>query len=307
MTEPFDHLLEKYARLVVRVGVNVQPGQEVVINAAARAGRRCARHRRRGLPGRRHRASASSTTIPTSSAPRSSTRPRSCSARRRSTISRRCAPGSDSTPGRSSASPATRSRPSWTGLDPDPPGQVDPDRPHPAGHAVRSTPTRWPGPWSVPRPGVGPTASAWPTSRSSGTPSRPRCGSTRPTPSPPGASHVAKLRARATILNGHHFDRIRYRGPGTDLTLGSRPDSRWVGGSLENDEGVEFVPNMPTEEVFISPDWRRAEGHVTDLGPVLPRHDGRASSRTWRWRSRTGPSPPPQPRAARRPCKRSSS
>ena len=33
MTEPYDHLLEKYARLVVRVGVNVQPGQEVVINA----------------------------------------------------------------------------------------------------------------------------------------------------------------------------------------------------------------------------------------------------------------------------------
>ncbi len=33
MTEPFDHLLEKYARLVVRVGANVQPGQEVVVNA----------------------------------------------------------------------------------------------------------------------------------------------------------------------------------------------------------------------------------------------------------------------------------
>ena len=32
MSEPFDHLLEKYARLVVRVGVNVQPGQEVVVN-----------------------------------------------------------------------------------------------------------------------------------------------------------------------------------------------------------------------------------------------------------------------------------
>ena len=33
MIEPFDHLLKKYARLVVRVGVNVQPGQEVVVNA----------------------------------------------------------------------------------------------------------------------------------------------------------------------------------------------------------------------------------------------------------------------------------
>src|SRR5689334_10250586 len=33
-------------------------------------------------------------------------------------------------------------------------------------------------------------------------------------------SHVAKLKARASILNGHRFDKIRYRGPGTDLTLG---------------------------------------------------------------------------------------
>ena len=33
VSEPFDHLLEKYARLVIRVGVNVQPGQEVVVNA----------------------------------------------------------------------------------------------------------------------------------------------------------------------------------------------------------------------------------------------------------------------------------
>ena len=82
-------------------------------------------------------------------------------------------------------------------------------------------------------------------------------------------AHVAKLKARATILNGHQFDRIRYRGPGTDLTLGLSPQSRWVGGSVENDEGVEFVPNMPTEEVFVSPDWRRAEGVVTTSAPFF--------------------------------------
>jgi aminopeptidase len=82
-------------------------------------------------------------------------------------------------------------------------------------------------------------------------------------------AHVAKLRVRAAILNGHRFDRIRYRGPGTDLTLGLSPLSRWIGGSVENDAGVEFVPNMPTEEVFVSPDWRRAEGHVRTSAPFF--------------------------------------
>jgi aminopeptidase len=73
---------------------------------------------------------------------------------------------------------------------------------------------------------------------------------------------IAKLKRRAEILNGHAFDRVRYQGPGTDITLGLAPESLWVGGSLETDAGVEFVPNMPTEEVFFAPDWRRAEGSV---------------------------------------------
>ena len=85
----------------------------------------------------------------------------------------------------------------------------------------------------------------------------------------PWRSHVEKLRARAAILNAHGFDKVRYRGPGTDLTLGLSERSRWVGGSVENDAGVEFVPNMPTEEVFVSPDWRRAEGSVRTTAPFF--------------------------------------
>ncbi len=82
-------------------------------------------------------------------------------------------------------------------------------------------------------------------------------------------SHIAKLKARAAVLNAHGFDKIRYRGPGTDLTLGLTSRSRWVGGSVENEAGVEFVPNMPTEEVFVSPDWRRAEGTVRTSAPFF--------------------------------------
>jgi len=75
-------------------------------------------------------------------------------------------------------------------------------------------------------------------------------------------AQIAKLAERAAKLNARGFDRIRYRGPGTDLTIGLNAGSMWVGGSAENEDGIEFVPNMPTEEVFISPDWRRAEGTV---------------------------------------------
>jgi aminopeptidase len=81
--------------------------------------------------------------------------------------------------------------------------------------------------------------------------------------------HIAKLKARAEILNGHAFDKVRYQGPGTDITIGLAPESVWIGGSLENDAGVEFVPNMPTEEVFMSPDWRRAEGSLRTAAPFF--------------------------------------
>ena len=81
--------------------------------------------------------------------------------------------------------------------------------------------------------------------------------------------HIAKLAARAAVLNRHAFDRVRYRGPGTDITIGLAPESRWIGGSSENQDGVEFVPNMPTEEVFISPDWRRAEGTLRTTAPFF--------------------------------------
>jgi aminopeptidase len=72
--------------------------------------------------------------------------------------------------------------------------------------------------------------------------------------------HVAALVERRDMLNSRGFDRVRYRGPGTDLTMGLAPGAVWAGGSAENADGVEFMPNLPTEEVFTAPDWRRVEG-----------------------------------------------
>jgi len=91
----------------------------------------------------------------------------------------------------------------------------------------------------------------------------------QPDPVAAWREHLERLQARAAGLNARGFDRIRFRGPGTDLTIGLLPASRWKSGSLETETGIEHVANMPTEEVFTSPDWRRAEGHVRSTAPLV--------------------------------------
>jgi aminopeptidase len=84
--------------------------------------------------------------------------------------------------------------------------------------------------------------------------------------------HRATLRARADALDGLDLDSVRYVGDGTDLTVGLLPGSLWQSGSLTTAGGVEFMPNLPTEEVFTSPDRRRADGVMTLTRPlVMPR------------------------------------
>jgi aminopeptidase len=80
--------------------------------------------------------------------------------------------------------------------------------------------------------------------------------------------HIEKLLARAAVLNARKFDAIRYRGPGTDLTVGLLPEADWMAARFETANGRPYVPNMPTEEVFTTPDCRRAEGYVTSTKPL---------------------------------------
>ncbi len=87
---------------------------------------------------------------------------------------------------------------------------------------------------------------------------------------------VAAWRERAETLaeRGRQLDaldlsELRYHGEGTDLTVGLLPDSRWTGGGLVDDDGIPYLPNIPTEEVFTSPDRRRAEGMIRVTRPVL--------------------------------------
>ena len=81
-------------------------------------------------------------------------------------------------------------------------------------------------------------------------------------------THVKRIGGRARLLNEMQVDTLRYRGPGTDLTVGLLPESRWQGCESETADGIRYVANMPTEEVFTTPDARRTEGVVRSTQPL---------------------------------------
>ena len=80
--------------------------------------------------------------------------------------------------------------------------------------------------------------------------------------------HMDRLSARAAALTERRFDAIRFRGPGTDLTVGLLQEGRWLAATDEATWGVSYVGNVPTEEVYTSPDYRRTEGVVRSTRPL---------------------------------------
>ena len=64
------------------------------------------------------------------------------------------------------------------------------------------------------------------------------------------------------------FSALHYTAPGTDLTLGLPKNHVWESAGAINAQGEGFLPNMPTEEVFTAPDFRRADGYVTSTKPL---------------------------------------
>jgi aminopeptidase len=83
-------------------------------------------------------------------------------------------------------------------------------------------------------------------------------------------AHMSTLAHRAAALNERRFDSVRFRGPGTDLTIGLLPASRWATAAFTTSSGHPFVPNIPTEEVFTTPDPARTEGAVRATRPFSP-------------------------------------
>lgn len=77
-----------------------------------------------------------------------------------------------------------------------------------------------------------------------------------------------KLIARGKKLSEMKFDKLIFKGPGTDLEIGLNKNSFWLGGGAKTQNGRTFLPNIPTEEVFTTPDYRRTNGKVKVTKPV---------------------------------------
>ena len=74
--------------------------------------------------------------------------------------------------------------------------------------------------------------------------------------------------ASADRLTERRFDALHLHGPGTDLTIGLLPSSKWLGADFETIDGLTHYPNLPTEEVFTTPDPERVGGHVSATMPL---------------------------------------
>jgi aminopeptidase len=87
---------------------------------------------------------------------------------------------------------------------------------------------------------------------------------------------IGAWRARADTLVGsaermaeRRFDALHYEGPGTDLTIGLLRSANWEAARFHTVEGIEHMPNLPTEEVFTTPDPERTDGTVTSTKPLV--------------------------------------
>ena len=91
---------------------------------------------------------------------------------------------------------------------------------------------------------------------------------------PAGAwvAHNAELAARRDWLNGQAFHALHFRSSGTDLTVGLGDRHIWMGGASEAKNGVVCNPNIPTEEVFTTPHKDRVDGTVRASKPLA--HQG---------------------------------
>jgi len=95
------------------------------------------------------------------------------------------------------------------------------------------------------------------------------CRLDEPDPAAAWRARIEELSAVGERLNALALDAIHFEGPGTDLTIGLLPSSSWIGALSTTIDGLEHLPNVPTEEVFTTPDPQRAEGRVRSTKPLV--------------------------------------
>ncbi len=82
--------------------------------------------------------------------------------------------------------------------------------------------------------------------------------------------HIACLDKRAKFLNDKNFKELRFTSSnGTNLTVGLASEHLWLSAKEKAKDGVEFIANMPTEEVFTAPHYERVNGVVKSAMPLI--------------------------------------
>ncbi|MDQ0188531.1 aminopeptidase [Alicyclobacillus cycloheptanicus] len=82
-------------------------------------------------------------------------------------------------------------------------------------------------------------------------------------------NHLHSLNTRIRHLNQVQYRRLRYQAPGTDLVVALPENHVWLGGGTTNEQGIFFVPNIPTEEVFTAPIRTGVNGTVRSTKPLF--------------------------------------
>ena len=95
------------------------------------------------------------------------------------------------------------------------------------------------------------------------------CRLDEPDPVAAWKERLDALQAMADSINAREFDAIHFEGPGTDLVVGLLPTSTFHGVRDRTDNGIEFLSNIPTEEVYTTPDPERVDGHVRSTRPLV--------------------------------------
>ncbi|MGE5248961.1 MAG: aminopeptidase, partial [Bacteroidota bacterium] len=90
----------------------------------------------------------------------------------------------------------------------------------------------------------------------------------QPDPVAAWEQHVRHLRKRSEYLNERSYAALRYSAPGTDLTVGLPRGHRWLSARDRSRNGIEFIANLPTEEVFTLPHRRQVQGTVRATLPL---------------------------------------
>lgn len=81
--------------------------------------------------------------------------------------------------------------------------------------------------------------------------------------------HITGLEARAAMLNAKHYTKLHYTAPGTDLTIELAPEHLRLAASSKTPQDVTFVANMPTEEVYTLPNKTGVNGYVSNTKPLV--------------------------------------